>query len=122
MLSGNHNFRRGRAGRVCAAGLALGLAVPAAALADRHCFPASEDYYMARQVLLAEDAGPDAVPDALARLEAAAGAARDCGCADLRAVLEDVLHEARGAAPDARATAILSAEEIVDAAVARCHE
>ncbi len=93
-------------------------------LADRHCGPASEMYYAARQMLLDPAPGDAAnVAEALSTLEDARLDAVICGCPAIIDTLTDLGRAARapGLTPEAAAQIILQARSTLDAAERACH-
>ncbi len=99
-------------------------AVPGGLWADRHCYPALDSYFFARQALQSD------TPSCALRLERAAAqldearfGAELCGCsvyAGLLARLADVARDEALACADASA-AVLDARAEAEAAVAACH-
>lgn len=92
-----------------------------AALADRHCSPAIDGYFAARQIALAD---PGACESDLAAMEAPLASAVEwaqiCGCADLEGRLR-ALAERPGESCPARLEAILGADEEIRKSLERCY-
>lgn len=100
---------------------ALLLAAPAAA--DRHCFPALDGYFAARQQLLEGESCAPALAAAKAALEDAVANARICGCAALVELMEALRSELSGQerACEAAAAVVLDSEERAKDVVRLCH-
>ena len=109
------------AGWMVAAAIGLGAGD---AQADRHCYPAEDDYYAMRFALLADEGDcPSRLATAADRLAAALSNARICGCADLISLYEGLAavagDETRSC--EDRSAALLDAADTVKATVSACH-
>lgn len=101
---------------------AAGAAAAGPALADRHCFPVAERYYMARQAILNEGGDPAlSLGRALDHLRDAVAEATICGCPEAGGLLESLAARADvlGAGPAADQL-VLDADSAVNAAVEAC--
>ena len=101
------------------------IANPAPTIADRHCFPASDSYQMARHIVLDESLSPATrVQRAGEEIENAAAESEGCSCDAIRAVFLNLSTSlnASGLSDASVRASVLAAESKVKAALEICHD
>jgi hypothetical protein len=125
ILEQSHSSHLGRGlRRVLAATLVFVIALGVApAVADRHCYPALDEYFAARQALLDEAlACETGLVEAYANLDAAVELAQICGCTPLVTLIQELRDsEAADIACSTIRDRVFHAETAVKDAVHDCH-